>query len=275
MDKITRDIYVCRDTLPQPISYVAGTNAIPIVLKFRDWTIPSGGTAAIYLTKPSGLIVYDMAEIDADANTVTITPTTQLFAESGSQWGQVQIVDGDTIAATFRLLFLVGENMVDSKAIESTNEYTALEALIAQAQQVVADTTDAIAALQQTVAGNSEDITALASEIGYYGSCATAAATAAKTVTVADGFSLAAGATVRVKFTYANTASSPTLNVNDTGAVAMVMYGTTAMTTYHWQAGAVVAFTFDGTSWVAQQPGDASTTQYGVTKLTDGVTSTN
>ncbi len=52
-----------------------------------------------------------------------------------------------------------------------------------------------------------------------FGTCSTAAGTAAKTVSVTSGtFSLEAGARVSVKFSNANTASTPTLNVGGTGA---------------------------------------------------------
>ena len=86
-----------------------------------------------------------------------------------------------------------------------------------------------------------------------YGECSTAADTAAKTVSV-DNFSLEAGATVIVKFTNSNSASTPTLNVNSTGAKPIYRYGTTAASTSQsssgWRAGAVQMFTYDGTGWV-------------------------
>ena len=50
-----------------------------------------------------------------------------------------------------------------------------------------------------------------------YGTCSTAAGTAAKVVSI-PGFALATGAEVTVRFTVTNTASSPTLNINGTGA---------------------------------------------------------
>lgn len=90
----------------------------------------------------------------------------------------------------------------------------------------------------------------------HYGTCATAANTAAKVVTLTDatGFELVTGAIVAVKFTYANDAGSPTLNVNSTGAKAIMRYGTTAVstgtTTSGWIAGAVQLFVYDGTNWV-------------------------
>lgn len=86
-----------------------------------------------------------------------------------------------------------------------------------------------------------------------YGVCSTAADTVDKTVTVPN-FSLETGATVIVKFTYANSIASPTLNVNNTGAKPIYRYGTTVAstgtTTTGWVAGAVQMFTYDGSGWI-------------------------
>lgn len=87
-----------------------------------------------------------------------------------------------------------------------------------------------------------------------YGYCTTAAATAAKTVTVSPSVaSLETGLTVAVKFKYANTESNPTLNVNSLGAVAIKRYGTTAAGTSaasNWNANSVVMLIYDGTYWM-------------------------
>ena len=64
-----------------------------------------------------------------------------------------------------------------------------------------------------------------------YGTCDTAAGTAAKVVTCANFDQLITGVTIHVKFTYNNTVSSPTLNVNSTGAIAIMRYGTTRPST--------------------------------------------
>ena len=83
-----------------------------------------------------------------------------------------------------------------------------------------------------------------------YGTCTTAAETAAKVVTL-SGFVLVTGATIHVKFTNSNTVANPTLNVNSTGAKSIMRYGTTAASTSpdtSWLAGAVVSFTYDGTN---------------------------
>ena len=98
-----------------------------------------------------------------------------------------------------------------------------------------------------------------------YGYCETAAATAAKTVDM-TGFTLFTGATVHIKFKETNSAGSPTLNVNGTGAKPICQYGTTAAgsssATTGWQAGAVLVLTYDGTSWIMNKGfnSDANTT---------------
>ena len=81
-----------------------------------------------------------------------------------------------------------------------------------------------------------------------YGTCDTAAATAAKVVTCADVDVLTSGMTIRVKFTNANTAASPTINVNSTGAKTVYRFGTTApVDGDSWKAGEVVELLYDGT----------------------------
>ena len=61
-----------------------------------------------------------------------------------------------------------------------------------------------------------------------YGTCDTAAATAAKVVTCANFDKLITGVTIHVKFTYSNTANNPTLNINNTGAIPIYNFGSVA-----------------------------------------------
>ena len=95
-----------------------------------------------------------------------------------------------------------------------------------------------------------------------YATCDTAAGTVAKIATLASGtLSLKAGATVAVKFTYANTASSPTLNIAGTGTKAMYIQGVRDV---YWTDGATVTFTYDGINWrVASEPVYAPTATIG------------
>lgn len=83
--------------------------------------------------------------------------------------------------------------------------------------------------------------------ITHYGSCSTAAGTAAKVVSCA-GFTRAAGARICVKFTVTNTAASPTLNVNGTGAAA-IYYRGTAITASYLAANRTYEFVYNGTQY--------------------------
>lgn len=85
-----------------------------------------------------------------------------------------------------------------------------------------------------------------------YGTCPTSASTTAKIVTTTDGsFTLTTGKSVFVKFTYANTASSPTLTIDGKTATAIRGYGTTKPD-YWWKAGDVVEFVYDGSYFIMQ-----------------------
>ncbi|MDD3029885.1 MAG: tail fiber protein [Alphaproteobacteria bacterium] len=89
-----------------------------------------------------------------------------------------------------------------------------------------------------------------------YGTCPTAAATAAKTVAISN-FVLSAGVMVAVKFSSANTAGAPTLNVNSTGAKAIFYNGAAAASSAIYDSGKVYLFIYDGTNWVLLNGADA------------------
>lgn len=94
----------------------------------------------------------------------------------------------------------------------------------------------------------------------FYGTCETAAATAAKVVTLSTttGWQLAAGTVVGVKFTNTNTFSATadshvTLNVNSTGAKNIYYANalpTGTNTTAFGRANYVNYYMYDGTNWV-------------------------
>lgn len=85
-----------------------------------------------------------------------------------------------------------------------------------------------------------------------YGTSSTAAGTAAKTASMTpnSNFSLETGVRIAIKFSAANSASSPTLNVNDTGAKTIQFRGAALTSSlYYWAANSVVEFMYDGTYW--------------------------
>ena len=104
----------------------------------------------------------------------------------------------------------------------------------------------------------------------YYATCSTASNTAAKAA-VCNGFLLGNGVMVAVKFTNSNTALSPTLNVNGTGAKYIKKYGTTGNMANMWAPGAIVLFVYDGTNWVMENGTTATLNYYGLTKLSDSI----
>ena len=97
----------------------------------------------------------------------------------------------------------------------------------------------------------------------YTASCTTPASTAAKVATLDDAtdFSLTAGVMVVVRFTYGNSAATPTLNVQiteaqSTGAKSIAIpstsstYATSFGTSYNtWGARETILFTYTGTYW--------------------------
>ena len=87
----------------------------------------------------------------------------------------------------------------------------------------------------------------------FFGVCETAGATADKEVQIAD-FELAAGVTAMVKFKYSNTATSPTLNISNTGAIPIC--GEEPGAEVRWEEWDVIPFTYDGTYWqMTSNPG--------------------
>ena len=91
-----------------------------------------------------------------------------------------------------------------------------------------------------------------------YGTCATAAATAAKTVSC-TGFTLVTGAEITVKFTATNTAANPTLNVNSTGAHA-IYYRGSAISAGYLAANRTYTFRYNGTQYDLVGDVDTNTT---------------
>lgn len=111
-----------------------------------------------------------------------------------------------------------------------------------------------------------------------YGTCSTIAGTAAKVVTITGNtqWKLEPGATIVVKFSYTNTASNPTLNVNGTGA-KRIWYNTALLGTSSLNRGGYasryITYVYDGTqyvfqSWSVDDASDTKVTQANTTSNT-------
>ena len=111
-------------------------------------------------------------------------------------------------------------------------------------------------------------------KLAYYGVCSTAAATQAKVVSIAGITALVSGLSIKVKFTNAQTYNgTPTLNLNSLGAKSIMRNGTTGAACYQWQAGEVLDLVYDGTNWIISEAAHATTTYYGLVKLSSAFNS--
>lgn len=98
-----------------------------------------------------------------------------------------------------------------------------------------------------------EAVLSAAAKLGRgYGACSTAAATKAKAVTL-SGFTLVTGAIVGVKFSYDNTATAPTLNINSTGAKS-IYYKGEAVAAGLLKASYVYLFQYNGAQYELLNP---------------------
>lgn len=104
------------------------------------------------------------------------------------------------------------------------------------------------------------------------GTCETAAATVNKTATC-SGFVRSRGAVAGVTFTYPSTAASPTLNINGTGAAAIIDSVTGAAVAKGKMTGKTHFFQFNGTSWILLNPTEWKIASGEVTGFGSGTTS--
>lgn len=114
----------------------------------------------------------------------------------------------------------------------------------------------------------------------YYGTCSSTAATSEKVVRLQHGsenFKLKTGVIVSAKFTFSNTSTYPSLNVNSTGAKSIKLLDSAYLISSYWQPYSYVTFLYDGSCWniISISPSEASTTYYGLTKLNNSYTSSS
>lgn len=110
----------------------------------------------------------------------------------------------------------------------------------------------------------------------FYGTCSTTSSTQTKAVTCPD-WSFTTGNIIFVQFTFANTYEDghTKIQIGDTSKNVKISSSSTLTAGYHWKSGEIVAFVYDGTDMVMVNEAYASTTYYGVTKLSDSTSSTS
>lgn len=150
-NSIERDVYVLRNTLKNPISYVRGTDLLPIIFHFRDFTIPSGATAKVFVSKNDGNAVYGGATITG--NDVTVDVTQQMFITLGVNLMQVEIDSGNETLVTFEQPVMVAPNLKAGDLPESTTDVDFIDKIIDQAQEAVDNANQAVADANTAISG--------------------------------------------------------------------------------------------------------------------------
>lgn len=107
-----------------------------------------------------------------------------------------------------------------------------------------------------------------------FGVCSTAAATAAKTVTIPGITELVDGLSIRVLFEQTLPANA-TLNINNLGAYPINGLAETAVPANISRPLEVLDFVYYNSSWIAIDEGTATTVYYGLVRLTSSVSSTS
>lgn len=110
----------------------------------------------------------------------------------------------------------------------------------------------------------------------WVGTCDTAAATRDKAVTITGVTEYKTGDIFVITFANAQDYNgAPRLNVNSLGVKTIRRVTGTSATRYQWLAGEAQIMIYDGTYMVLVNNGFATTTYYGLTKLTSSCTSTS
>lgn len=121
------------------IDVIEGDSGRKIRCNIGDMKIPDGSTARIYARKPSGLEIYNDCTIEDGC--VIVELTTQMTAEQGSTRCQVEITNSGENVTSFEFELRVHAKLKSSGSVESTNEFTALENALANAQNFATDQT--------------------------------------------------------------------------------------------------------------------------------------
>lgn len=180
--------------------------------------------------------------------------TTKLYAPTGGGGGITDVeVDGTSVVTgTVAEIDLTGKS--DVGHTHTTSAITDFPSLATVATSGDYDDLTDKPTIPSKVSDLNNDSGFITSPNVVYCTCGTATSTVAKVATIVSGSlsSLNTGDQAIVKFTYANSATNPTLKVGSTTAKNIKKYGSTAPGTSaasSWQANSCILFVYDGTDW--------------------------
>lgn len=231
---------------------------------------PDGSWALANHTHPTSLTSGGTATINLSANTaytLTAGGTSVIFKTPTDNQGVTSVTltqgAGITVSSSGTAITTTGSRTISITGMDTTNGSTA-----AWLNQKGGWSTPTKASVGlgsvENVAGNART---------FYGTCATEAATAAKVVTCTSYNALTTGDLLIVNFTNANSAGSPTLNVNDKGAkyVKKLYNGAINNLTNNAELRGTCMFLYDGTQWVLSNA-DYNSTYSSQTAASGGTT---
>lgn len=140
------DIYLTKKRNVRVIDVVQYDTGIQLVFTVKDFTIPSGVSATLYVQKPSGKFVYQEDGITVSGNTITVNLHNQAITEHGKVPYQVSVKSGSDVITTFTGLMMVEKSLKDAGATESKTVIRAFDQAVSdhvaefqtKAEQIVA-----------------------------------------------------------------------------------------------------------------------------------------
>lgn len=148
MNKIV-SLYLSQKNVPARLDVVQGSTLPAITFVLEDFTPTPGSQCQIFIKKKNSE-VYNTCTLEG--NEVTFNPSTGTFDEVGPCVAQLEITDTDHFAISFRIYVNVEPNIIDTEAIEASDDFSALQDAIA----AIGDLTE----LRAQVEENTENVTA-------------------------------------------------------------------------------------------------------------------
>ena len=220
------------------------------------------GTSQCFKGTIKDFCIYPRALSDNEAKTLYMFPDDAVFGQLTSDLIGANVINANNLVKTESLITNTAQ--IQDAIITDAKISGKISANHIQTNDIVigdlsgfSDVNSAISTAQSTAntasstasTANTTANTANSRVVYQYGTCATAAATAAKVVVLNNYLGYFTGSRISVKFTYANTAASPTLNVNSKGAKAIYAKGAAIAAPYNWEAGDTVDFVYNGSQW--------------------------
>lgn len=163
MEEIESSLHIDLAAYRQPadvctIQGNTGTRPISIDLnKGTDDYDLTGLTLRLYVKKPDGCIVYmPLTPQDPVRGRILIQPTAQMLAAAGTAQCEIEICQGDKRLTTIPFKLHINPSLRDDDALESTDEFSALQEALNQAGELeglpgrLEEMESRIAALEET-----------------------------------------------------------------------------------------------------------------------------